>query len=96
MLLAQYTRAFDNDSTLVVQRTFANDPYLRDVERLRAAGVGQTGHSRLAGRIPMHILSQWLKDAGVKWDDNQGVKDVIRRNLLSGEFDKFRVWEGTF
>lgn len=85
-----------SDTEFVVQETFANDPYLENVKQLRDAGVGQSGESRLIGRIPLHIVEMWIKEAGLKWDDNQAVQDLIRRKMLSGEFDKFRVWEGTF
>ena len=53
------------------------------------------GESRLAGEIPLHIVETWAKEAGIKWDD-PAMKDVIKRKLLSGDFDKFRVWKGTF
>jgi hypothetical protein len=63
---------------------------------LREAGVGQTGESRLVGTIPMHIVAEWMKEAGLSWDDNEAKKDVIKRKMLSGDFDKFRVWKGTY
>jgi len=81
---------------IIVQRTFANDPYIEDVKRLKDAGVGQTGESRMVGRIPMHVLSQWLKEAGVDWSDRGACQEVVKRKMLSGEFDKLRVWEGTY
>jgi len=49
----------------------------------------------LAGEIPLHIVEMWAKEAGIKWGD-PAMKDVIKRKLLSGDFDKFRVWKGTF
>jgi len=86
---------FDGDK-LVHHRKFDNDPYLREADRLRKAGVGQTGEKRLVGRVPMHLINDWLKEAGVSWDDRQGRQDVIKRKMLSGEFDKLRVWEGSY
>ncbi len=44
----------------------------------------------------MHILSQWLKEAGVDWSDRGAAQEVIKRKMLSGDFAKFRVWEGTY
>jgi len=87
--------SFEGDK-LIERRTFDNNPYLKNVEELRRAGVGQTGESRLVGRLPTHIVSQWLKEAGLKWDDHEAVKDLIRTKMLSGDFDKFRVWSGTY
>lgn len=85
----------NHDGTFVVQRQFNNEPYLNRVEKIRELNGGIMGESRLAGEIPLHIVETWAKEAGIKWDD-PAMKDVIKRKLLSGEFDKFRVWKGTF
>jgi hypothetical protein len=44
----------------------------------------------------MFMVTEWMKEAGVALDDNDARKDIIRKKMLSGDFDKFRVWEGTF
>ena len=85
----------NHDGTFVVQRQFNNEPYLNRVEKIRELNGGIVGESRLAGEIPLHIVETWAKEAGIKWDD-PAMKDVIKRKLLSGDFDKFRVWKGTF
>ena len=85
----------NHDGTFVVQRQFNNEPYLNRVEKIRELNGGIMGESRLAGEIPLHIVETWAKEAGIKWSD-PAMKDVIKRKLLSGEFDKFRVWKGTF
>jgi hypothetical protein len=41
------------------------------------------------------LINEWLKEAGVAWDD-PAMDDIIKRKMLSGEFDKLRVWEGTY
>jgi hypothetical protein len=38
----------------------------------------------------------WCDEAGIKWSDTQAKKEIIRKKMLSGEFDKLRVWKGTF
>ena len=55
-----------------------------------------TGENRLVGTIPMHVIQTWCKEAGIKWSDLEARKEVVRKNILSGEFDKLRVWKGTF
>ena len=85
----------NHDGTFVVQQKFNNEPYLNRVEKIRELNGGIMGESRLAGEIPLHIVETWAKEAGIKWSD-PAMKDVIKRKLLSGEFDKFRVWKGTF
>jgi hypothetical protein len=85
----------EGEQRIIVQSQYDNDPYLREAEALRAAGVGQKGDNKLVGRIPMHLLKQWFDEAGISWDD-PAASDVIKRKMLSGDFDKFRVWEGTY
>ena len=85
----------NHDGTFVVQQKFNNEPYLNRVEKIRELNGGIVGESRLAGEIPLHIVEMWAKEAGIKWSD-PAMKDVIKRKLLSGDFDKFRVWKGTF
>ena len=85
----------NHDGTFVVQQKFNNEPYLNRVEKIRELNGGIMGESRLAGEIPLHIVETWAKEAGIKWSD-PAMKDVIKRKLLSGDFDKFRVWRGTF
>ena len=94
MLLKESVKA--TDSGIIVQKTHDNDVHLEKARMLREAGVGQTGESRLVGTIPMHIVAEWMKEAGLSWDDNEAKKDVIKRKMLSGDFDKFRVWKGTY
>jgi hypothetical protein len=86
----------DGGQTLVVEKIYDNEPYLDQVKAIKDAGLGQTGEKRLVGRIPLHILSQWIKEAGLRWDDHDAVREVIKRKMLSGDFDKLRVWEGTY
>ena len=44
----------------------------------------------------MHVITQWCKDAGIRWDDTEARKEIVRKKILSGDFDKLRVWKGTF
>jgi hypothetical protein len=89
----QYNQKEDK---IEVARPVDNAPSLDRADDIRKAKVGMTGENRLVGSIPLHIMAQWCKDAGVKWDDIEARKEVVRKNILSGEFDKFRVWQGTF
>lgn len=84
------------EDKVVVQKTHDVNPELHRAQMLRDAGVGQTGEKRLVGTIPLNLIAEWCKEAGVKWDDTQARQDVVKRKILSGEFDKFRVWKGTY
>lgn len=88
-------KVFEDDGKIIHARTFDNQPAMDDAAALRSAGLGVTGESRLVGRIPMNLVNDWLKEAGVKWDD-PAARDVVRRKILSGDFDAFRVWGGRF
>jgi len=79
-----------------VKTTYDIAPALDEAARLRSEGVGLTGEHRLVGAVPAWLVDQWVKDAGLKSDDNDARKEVIKKKLQSGEFSKLRVWNGTY
>lgn len=88
---------FDHsDNKVVVKKTHDISPEMHRAQMLREAGCGQTGESRLVGSIPLNMIEQWCKEAGVKWSDTAARAEVVKRKILSGEFDKFRVWKGNY
>ena len=86
----------ESDNKIVIQKTHDVNPELNRAQMLRDAGAGQKGENRLVGTIPLNLIAEWCKEAGVKWSDVQARQDVVKRKILSGEFDKFRVWKGTY
>lgn len=86
----------DGGNTLVVEKIYDNAPCIEEVSAIRSAGLGQTGENRLVGRIPMNVLTSWLKEAGLQWHDTDAVNELIKRKMLSGDFDKLRVWKGSY
>lgn len=86
---------FEGDQ-VVVQKTHDMTPEMHRAQMLREAGKGQKGESRLVGTIPLNLIAEWCKEAGVKWDDIEARKQIVKRKILSGDFDKFRVWKGTY
>jgi hypothetical protein len=86
---------FEGDQ-VVIQKTHDMTPEMHRAHMLREAGKGMTGESRLVGTIPLNLIAEWCKEAGVKWDDTEARKQIVKRKILSGDFDKFRVWKGTY
>ena len=88
---------FDHsDNKVVIKKTHDVSPEMHRAQMLREAGCGQSGESRLVGSIPINLIAEWCKEAGVKWGDTAARAEVVKRKILSGEFDKFRVWKGTY
>ena len=81
---------------IIVAKTYDNQDVLDRADNLRKGKHGITGENRLVGTIPMHVIQTWCKEAGIKWSDLEARKEIVRKNILSGEFDKLRVWKGTF
>jgi hypothetical protein len=79
-----------------IEKLYSNTPYLDRVAEINRLGLGKTGENRLAGSIPIHLLKQVCDKLGVEWSDTEARKDVVKRMLLSGDFDKLRVWKGKF
>ena len=84
------------ENKIIVEKTYDNQGVLDRANNLRQGKHGMTGENRLVGTIPMHVITQWCKDAGIRWDDTEARKEIVRKKILSGDFDKLRVWKGTF
>lgn len=86
-----------HDDKIVIQRSQDVQPVLDQNAALRSAGMDNFGKDNwCVGRVPVLVVEQWMKEAGVRWDDPEGFQRVMKRKLLDGEFAKFRVHEGTF
>jgi hypothetical protein len=86
----------EGSGQIVVKRTFDHSYELERAAQLRQQGLGQKGESRMVGTIPLDLMAQWCKEAGVKWDDIEARKQVVKRKIMSGDFDKLRVWKGRY
>ena len=87
--------SFDHDHMVIKQRHDVSQA-LKDVRMAKDASIGMSGEKRLAGFLDGAVLASWLKEAGVSWSDTEAAKEVVKRKMMSGEFSKFRVWEGSY
>ena len=85
------------DDTLILKNTHDANDMLKDVEHARQHSDNTFGSDyKHVGNVDMALLSVWLKEAGVSWSDTGAVKEVLKRKLMSNEFAKLRVWEGSY
>ena len=85
------------DDQIIIKKTYDANQMLLDAEYARQHSPNALGSDyKLVGEIDMAFVDLWLKEAGVKWTDTQAVNDVIKKKLMSNEFQKLRVWEGTW
>jgi len=96
MKIKEQVHIDNKNDKIIIENTYDNNPALKRAEQLREAGVGITGHNKLVGTIPIHIIKMWCDEAGIKWSDSEARRNIVKRKILSGDFDKFRVWKGTF
>jgi len=89
-------RVSNDGSALTIERQHDVSDDIHRAEVLRKAQQGCEGESRLVGTIPMFLITEWMKEAGVDPSDNEARQEIMKRKILSGEFDKFRVWKGTW
>ena len=90
---------YDHGSDKIVhKKTHDFTPEIHHAKVLRdAIGEEQKGaDKKLVGTIPLALIGQWIKEAGVEWTDHGAVQEVVKRKILSGEFDQFRVWKGKY
>ena len=86
--------SFEGDN-LVIKKTFDASHMLNDAKHARETTQNSFGSDyKHVGNVDMGLLSIWLKEAGVSWEDTEAVKDVIKKNMMSNEFQALRVWEG--
>lgn len=86
-------RFFTEDGKIIHHRVIDPNPALDQAAALRSAGITGYSENALIGRVPMALVTEWLKEAGVTWDD-PAMEDVLMRKLMDGDFSKFRVWQG--
>jgi hypothetical protein len=85
-----------DDGKLLIQQTHDLNPAMERAAMLRQSGAGVLGEKRLVGTIPFALIETWAKEAGVDIQDREAVREIMHRKIMSGEFQKFRVWEGTY
>jgi hypothetical protein len=89
--------SFDGDDNMVIKRTFDASHMLKDAAQAREVTKNSFGSDyKHVGNVDMALLAVWLKEAGVSWSDTEAAKEVVKRKMMSGEFSKFRVWEGSY
>ena len=85
----------NSDDQIIIKKTHDASQMLLDAEHARQhAPNAFASDYKHVGNVDMALVNIWLKEAGVKWTDTQAVKDVIKKKLMSNEFQKLRVWEG--
>ena len=86
---------FEHDHMVIKQRHDVSQS-LRDAQVAKDAGIGMSGENRLVGFVDGAVLCAWLKEAGVAWSDTEAAKEVVKKKMMSGEFSKLRVWDGSY
>ena len=86
---------FEHDHMVIKQRHDVSQS-LRDAQTAKDVGVGMSGENRLVGFLDGAVLGAWLKEAGVAWSDTEAAKEVVKKKMMSGEFSKLRVWDGSY
>ena len=85
------------DDKLLIKKTFDASHMLDDAKHAREVTQNSFGSDyKHVGNVDLGLLGVWLKEAGVSWEDTPAVKDVIKRKLMSNEFQALRVWEGSY
>ena len=91
-------RLIDNhDGTFTVKKTYDNQGVIDLAKTYQDIGAPEmASDSVCVGLVPMNILAEWFKEAGVDWSDSEACGEIIKKKMLSGDFDKLRVWEGRY
>jgi len=90
---------YDNvEDKLIIKKTHDHTPEMARIRELREiCGVEQKGaEKKLIGAVPLDVIAQWCKEAGVSWDDSYARGEVIKQRLGMSENSGFRVWKGKY
>lgn len=85
----------EGDNT-IIKHTFDGNGMIQDAAYAReVAPDHHASDYKYIGNVDIGMLTIWLKEAGVEWTDTEGMKEVIKRKLMSNEFSKLRGnWQG--
>ncbi len=90
-------RMFKDDGKLVFHKQTDPTAALKSTAAIRSvednAFAADNWH---VGRIDLHVLEHWLREAGVKMSDRGAVREVIRKKLMDGDNAAWRVRKGSF
>jgi hypothetical protein len=89
---------YDNQyDKIIVKKSYDDQAELDRVAEIRKnSGINKFGSDyKFVGSVPTHLISEWLKEAGISWDDPARA-DVIKKKMLSGEFDRLKAWKGKY
>ena len=89
-----YDNQFDK---IIVKKSYDDQAELDRVAQIRKdSGINKFGSDyKFVGSVPTHLIAEWLKEAGISWDD-PALADVIKKKMLSGEFDRLKAWKGKY
>jgi len=96
MKLGEKIHIDHQNNKIIVEQTHTANPELNRAKALRNAGVDGWGENKLVGTIPVYLIKQWCEEEGIKWSDIHARQEIVKKRILSGEFDKLRVWKGTY
>ena len=81
---------------IIIEKQWDNNPHLDRVDKIRQTGLGDGKDYKFSGSIPVGLLKEVCNKLGVNWNDVEARKEVVKKMMLSGDFDKLRVWKGKF
>jgi len=82
---------------LVIKKSHDFTPVMQRMDQIKQNTQDTRSDYRYVGTIPLPLLEAWCKEAGVKWDDVHARAEVLKKKILSGDFDKLRGdWKGSY
>jgi|SRR6056297_2784748 len=82
---------FEQDGKVIHQRTFDAEAPMRAAKKIRDRREKEGARlkdTEEIGVVPGWLWSAWIKEAGVRPDDHEAVRQVVQRKLMSGEYAK--------
>ena len=89
---------YDNQyDKLIVKKTYDDSAEIQRVQDFNKLDMNKFGSDyKFVGSVPMHLIAEWLKEAGVSWDDQFAKAEIIKRKMAELQYSKLNVWKGKY
>tara|TARA_R110000772_G_scaffold40678_4_gene95089 strand:+ start:1828 stop:2127 length:300 start_codon:yes stop_codon:yes gene_type:complete len=81
---------------VLINRVQDTQPIIEDVKARQLGGLTGSSDMRHVCRVPVVILEEACKAAGVEASDREAVREIIFKKVSSGEWSKFQVHAGGY
>lgn len=94
--MKEYFHYDDQEERVYIQRVQDVEPILKKIQEEKLSVRDVEGLGVKAGTIPSVVVEDYMRKAGITFNEFLSDDVHVRRILLDPDFKGLRVWEGKF